>query len=92
MSNPTACMKSWTYQEITETIEQEILSLQDHAVKSSREDAMIILSWAYGVYLGWHSLTSPRRDEGDDARLRALARRNYDMLIAERRSAKGGAA
>jgi hypothetical protein len=65
--------KSWTYAEITLATERNIVRLmQAAAEKEDPTEARTLLSWAWGVFLGWTALTNGWQVDGDSARLEAL--------------------
>jgi len=65
---PREAKKAWDYKEITEKAENRIrslLALTPISLKLRKE-------WAYGVFMGWESLTGGWQEVGDSARLEAL--------------------
>lgn len=65
-------MKTWSYRQITDETERQIISLMEEAARRHREGGEPYRQWAYGVYLGWERLTCGWRTEGDDDRMKAL--------------------
>ncbi len=63
-------MKSWSYRKITLEAERRIRSLVEGR---SPEDERLYRQWAYGVHLGWNSLTMGWQQDDDGERLEALA-------------------
>ena len=67
-------MRSWSYKQVTESTEKQIVFLADSARKRpDAESIRLYRAWAYGVYLGWDRLTMGWQKDGDSARLNALA-------------------
>ncbi len=64
--------KRWSYRQVTEATEAQIRSLVEQA-RSKPEEARLFRQWAYGVYLGWESLTVGWRIDGDGERMKLLA-------------------
>ena len=70
--------KKWSYKEITQEAEARITSLLKEA-KHSPEKKHVAHIWAYGIYLGWDSLTTGYQDASDAARLEALALKSFGV-------------
>lgn len=69
--------KTWSYRAITEAAEQQIRTLIQRAGAEAQDDAhsrRLLQTWAYGVFVGWASLTSGWQESGDYDRLEALTR------------------
>lgn len=64
-------MKSWSYKKITQKAEEEITSLMRPG-NDEEFDRKVRRNWAYGVFLGWRSLTMGYMNEGDYERLQKL--------------------
>jgi hypothetical protein len=64
--------KMWSYKEITQEAEARMTSLLKEA-KQVPERKHVAHIWAYGIYLGWNSLTMGYQDPKDATRLEALA-------------------
>jgi hypothetical protein len=62
----------WSYKEITQEAEARMTSLLKEA-KQVPERKHVAHIWAYGIYLGWNSLTMGYQDPKDATRLEALA-------------------
>ena len=70
-------MKTWSYKQITEEAEREIAAIMEAASKEEiRARADVMEDWAYGVFLGWNSLTLGWREEGERDRMESLTRRS----------------
>lgn len=61
--------KSWTYRRITEASEEEI-----HRILKYGEGDLMAMQRAYGVYMGWCSITMGWQDASDNERLKSLCR------------------
>jgi hypothetical protein len=68
----------WSYAEITREAEAKITSLLKET-KYVPERKHVAHIWAYGIYLGWYSLTMGYQDAKDAARLEALALESFPM-------------
>ena len=64
--------KMWSYKEITQGAEDRMNSLLNEA-RHAPERKHVAQIWAYGIYLGWNSLTMGYQDPKDATRLEALA-------------------
>lgn len=66
-------IKKWSYLQITEQTETRIRSLMQRASSAQAPfEKMMIVNWAYGVYLQWEALTSGWQTNGDNLRLLKL--------------------
>lgn len=68
-------MKSWSYRQITEKAEPQIKKLMARADSATDyEEKRLYRQWAYGVFLGWSSLTDGWIQDGDLERLENLTK------------------
>ncbi len=66
-------MKTWSYKTITENAEKEIRTLMETCkVADSEFEKRLRHDWAYGVFLGWKTLTMGWMNDGDCERLESL--------------------
>lgn len=65
--------KRWSYTAITTAAEARIISLMTTDMEEGSAHADHRRQWAYGVFLGWNSLTLGWQNDGDSARLESLA-------------------
>lgn len=72
----TVTDKKWSYQQITEAAESRIRSLMEHVTEATPDyQRSLHQQWAYGVFMGWQSLTMGWQQDGDSDRLEALTTR-----------------
>lgn len=65
--------KTWSYAEITRIAEERIKqSMARRAKSSSQRDQLFDETLAFGIYIGWDSLTHPYQKPGDKERLEKL--------------------
>lgn len=66
-------MKTWSYKSITKSAEAQIRRLMDQSQAATDGfERHLRHDWAYGVFLGWKSLTAGWTTDGDVERLEAL--------------------
>ena len=65
---PREAKRVWDYKEVTEKAETRIRSL----LALTAVPLKLRKEWAYGVLMGWASLTGGWQEVGDSARLEAL--------------------
>jgi hypothetical protein len=67
--------KTWSYKAVTEDAEKEIRDLMQESM-NSKDDfrKQLYQGWAYGVFLGWKSLTMGWITSEDLKRLEALTK------------------
>jgi hypothetical protein len=68
--------KMWSYEEITRDAEARITSLLKET-RYAPEKKHVAHIWAYGIYLGWDSLTMGHQNAKDAARLEGLALESF---------------
>lgn len=66
-------MRQWSYRQVTAAAETEIRQLVEQSTAKDPAERQLVRQWAYGVFLGWSSLTTGWQEVGDNERLKALA-------------------
>lgn len=65
--------KSWNYTEVTTATIRKILKLKEASATRSEQEKKAYGNWAYGIYLGWETLTMGYQKKGDEEYIRNLA-------------------
>lgn len=68
----TVIQKKWTYDDLTELLEELIKKQVLDASKGTDIDKIVCMNMARGIYLSWHRLTRGVQRDGDSDRLEAL--------------------